>query len=222
MQQNPAVPISTLVVRCAHAAPDADDWSRLVERLTPPLRGTVAFVLQLRSGRSRSDLVDDLVQEVWCRLLAGDRRALRDFRGGSEHEATAYLRRIATGIVLDRLRRDAADKRPPEGAAVDAGDEAAGLRLADRRGCPERRLLAREEARRLAALCAELVGKSRRAERLEIARLALVEGWSSRQIASRLGLPWNAANVNSLLFRLRRRLAARGVRLPARVREVAA
>jgi hypothetical protein len=222
VQPIPEVSTSTLFARCAEAPPAAPDWSLLVDRLTPSLRGVIGGTLNLCRVAQRRDLMEELVQEVWCRLLAADRRALRDYRGSSDREAAAYVRRIATTIVFDRVRNDGAVKRAPQRPSAFDASEALGSRIADARGCPERRLLARERARQLVALFGEVVGASRRRERLVIARLAFVEGRSSREIVARLGAPWSEARINSFLCRLRRRLAKRGVRLAARAREVAA
>jgi len=215
--------VSALLAHCAATpAAAAAEWSRLAERLTPRLRGAVTGALARCRTPSRGDLVEELVQEVWCRLLAADRRALRDYRGGCDREASAYLRRIATTIVYDRLRADRAGKRrPPRLLTLDSPLVESG-RLADRSGCPERRLLAREQMRGLARLCAQLVAGRRRRDRLIVARLALVEGSSSGEIVAHVGAPWTAARVNSFLFRLRRRLEARGVRLAVRARGTAA
>lgn len=214
--------LSTLLVRCAGAPPVESAWSALHDRLSPWLRGAIGGTLNLCRVPRRRELVDELAQEFWCRVLAGDRRPLRDFRGGTDREALAYLRRIVTTVVMDRVRHDGATKRwLDREPALDVG-AAIGCRIADRRACPERRLLARERAREFAALCGRLVGPARRRERLAIARLAFVEGRSSREIVASLGGPWSEARVNSFLFRLRQRLEARGVRLPARSRELAA
>ena len=47
-------------------------------------------------------------------------------------------------------------------------------------------------------------------------RLAWVLGHSSREIAERLGDGWTVSGVDSLLFRLRRRLRSVGAPLPVR------
>jgi DNA-directed RNA polymerase specialized sigma24 family protein len=215
--------LSALLARCA-ATPTAAaaEWTRLAEYLTPRLRGAVTGALTRCRTSFRGELVEELVQEVWCRLLAADRRALRDYRGGCGKEASAYLRRIAATVVYDRLRAERAGKRRPvrllalESPLLDSD------RMADRSGCPERRLLAREQLRGLERLCVELVAGRRRRERLIVARLALVEGSSSGEIVARLGAPWTVGRVNSFLFRLRRRLEAHGVRLAVRARGTAA
>lgn len=212
--------LSALLRQCAEASPAEDCWSDLVERLTPWLYGAVGGALNLRRVSRRSDLVEELVQEFWCRLLAADRRALRGLRGGTDPEASAYLRRVVTTVVFDRLRRDGAEKRALERDGMsrsldDAADEAR-FELADRRSCPEARLLAREQGRALARSCARLIGSQRRRERMEIARLAFVEGHSSLEIVERVGPPWSEARIDSFLFRLRRRLAALGVRVALR------
>jgi DNA-directed RNA polymerase specialized sigma24 family protein len=214
--------LSSLLARCAEASHAEPDWNLLHDRLAPWLRGAIGGTLNLCRVQRRRELLDELAQEFWCRVLAADRRPLRDYRGGTDREALAYLRRIVTTVVFDRVRHEGAFKRwLDREPAFDVG-AAIGCRIADRRGCPELRLLARERAHSFAALCGELIGPARRRERLAIARLAFVEGRSSREIVERVGGPWSEARVNSFLFRLRQRLAARGVRLPFRAREMAA
>jgi RNA polymerase sigma-70 factor (ECF subfamily) len=51
-----------------------------------------------------SALADDLIQEVYMRLCANDRRALREFTGANELAFAAFLRRVAFNVVQDHLR----------------------------------------------------------------------------------------------------------------------
>ncbi len=180
------------------------------------MRYAVLGALALRGERRRREQVDDLVQEVWCRLLAGDRRALLRYRGDTDASALCYVRRVATTVVLDALRLHWTRKRRLLGViSLDETDPAltAGW---DRSGCPERRLMARERLGQLLALCRELLGPRPGRERLTIARLGLLEGRRSREIAAELGGRWTVRGIDSLLFRLRRGLERHGVRPPRR------
>jgi RNA polymerase sigma factor (sigma-70 family) len=208
-------PTSILVADCATASASDPVWKSLVETLQPQLRAAVRRELALCGERRDPDVVDDLVQEVWCRLLARDRRALASFQGADERAARAWLRRVAASVTIDLLRAAGARKRrPPELRSLDAGEEA---RLDAGSGCcPERRLLARERLAELLRLCREALGERSSRDRLRIVRWGLLEGWPSREIARRLGGRWTELAIDSLLFRVRRRLEAKGYRLPRR------
>ncbi len=51
-----------------------------------------------------TSFADDLIQEVYMRLCANNRRALREFTGSNELAFCGFLRRVAHNIVQDHLR----------------------------------------------------------------------------------------------------------------------
>ncbi len=51
-----------------------------------------------------STFADDLIQDVYARLCANDRRALREFTGPNELAFCGFLRRVAYNVVQDHLR----------------------------------------------------------------------------------------------------------------------
>ena len=216
---NPEAP-TELAPRLIHACADSTSepaWESFLARFRPRLRGEVRSVL-LRAGTFPDrDLAEDLEQEVLCRLLERDRRVLARFRGATDGEAVLYLRRVVASVVLDALRAAASAKRRPALDPISLEElTAQAIDLADRRGCPEARALARERGRVFLGRCRQLRGARATAERLRIVRLALVEGLSSREVVARLGPPWTVGAVDSLLHRLRRRLAATGWPPPGR------
>ena len=163
-------------------------------------------------GTARGDEDDpaELLQELWCRLLAGEGRLLRAFRGTSRGEATVYLGRVVRSVVVDRLRQRLARKRHAKLVGLSTHDPA------DLAPGPEARLLGRERRgaarRRLHDLLGPRVGRrSRRA-----VELALLDGLSSREIAARSRGTTTVGAVNSLVHRVRRRLATQGLRTPHR------
>jgi RNA polymerase sigma factor (sigma-70 family) len=206
---------SELVATCATTATSDPVWQSLVESIQPRLRDAVRRELACCGERRDPDLVDDLVQEVWCRLLSRDRRALASFRGADDRAARAYLRRVAASVTIDLLRAAGARKRrPPELRAFGVDEEA---RFDAGSGCcPERRLLARERLAHLLKLCREALGARASRDRLRIVRWGLLEGWPSREIARRLDGPWTVVAIDSLLFRVRRHLEKKGYRFPRR------
>jgi len=164
------------------------------------------------------DLVDELVQEVWCRFLERDRRALRGCRRQNDGELLTYLRRVCRSVVVDQLRLRGTIKRGGAAAFVTGtGEEGDDLleRIADPAWGPERRAAVREGRRRFLESCASLLA-DRPARDLEIFRLAVVDGWTSREIAERLDGELRPGSIDSVVHRQRRFLESRGVRVPTR------
>jgi RNA polymerase sigma factor (sigma-70 family) len=191
-------------------------WADLLDRHGERVRYAVRRALRACGERDDPDRVDDLVQEVWCRLLERSRRRRVGPRGLFEGETAVYLKRVATTVVIDAARAARTAKRDP-GRLVGADDLYAGSAdLPDRRHCPERRLLARDRLRRWLALCRETMGRRDRGQRVRIVQLAFLAGLSSREIAARVGGGWTPGGIDCLLFRLRQRLARRGAALPVR------
>src|SRR6266566_9880969 len=87
-------------------------WTKFQERF----QGLI-FLYLLRALRYRSiqedaaDIVPDLAQEVYLRLVQHDGRILRAFRGTTEFSVMAFLARISGSVVQDYQRHGASDKR---------------------------------------------------------------------------------------------------------------
>lgn len=204
-----------------HSVLQGDD---LVRRYGSYLRRAVYRALQaagVRMRRGEPEQVDELMQEVYCRIFAAEGRCLQRCRAGSAGQVAAFLARVAERVVFDHLRRGSAEKR---GRALLAGwdePEAEALRpvAVDPAVGPEERLLGEERRRQLFscfALDRHLPARPHRERDLRILHLALVEGWSSPEIAERFGGRLAPSSVDSLIHRLRRRLAAGGLQLPRR------
>ncbi len=121
-------------------------------------------------------------------------------------------------MVIDHLRAVGASKRgqrllrePNPGRGVDL----LGLAV-DRESSPEDRFLLRERRTRFLRRCSEAVGASSRMRDLQVVYLALFEGWTSREICDRLGEGLTPTTVDSLIYRLKRRLSEGGLSLPRR------
>ncbi|MEO8198099.1 MAG: hypothetical protein ABI689_15380 [Thermoanaerobaculia bacterium] len=196
-------------------------WREFVARFHPRLVTAVRRAL-LRQGEAypsgaHEPGVEDLVQEVYCRLL-GDGNRRRRFHGNSEGQLMTYLQRVAVSVVVDARREALAAKRrgghrvlwvdwrqaPATGVVEESG--------------PEERLLAGERRRAFLAICRQALGRRANATTVRIARQALLEGWTSREIAAGLGGALGVAGIDSLIHRLRRNLAAQGIALPRRDR----
>ncbi|MDY7091776.1 MAG: sigma-70 family RNA polymerase sigma factor [Acidobacteriota bacterium] len=195
-------------------------WGELVRVFDPLVRGWIRSALLVERGRipGRGE-VEELTQDLYCRLLADEGRRLREFRGVYAGQAHAYLRTTCRRLVLDHLRRRSALKRrggahgerrvrlstPLSEVALDSTED------------PEARLLARERLTQLARCCRRLTTHVLRPRRNRaILRLALLEGCSSQEIARRLGESLSPSAVDTVISRLRRKLGRRGFRLAGR------
>jgi len=206
-----------LVRRCATDR-DTETWQEFQDRFKRPLVMGVRRTLLRFDARISNDEHQDLLQETYCRLLEGQGRRLRGCRGEVEGAISAYLGRVAESVVVDFLRGRGAAKRGG-GVLVDLGRSGAADptdRLVDPRRSPEERLLLRERRLRFLAKCGKLVGKRSPERDIRVLYLAFFEGWTSREICSRLGKGIKPSTVDSLVHRLKKRLAAQGIDVPRR------
>lgn len=200
-----------------------EEWYEFHRRYHPHVKKAVRQALVQGGFAVPEPDLEEIVQDLYCRLLASG----RPFRGRSETELWCYLGRIARNLALDRRRAARARKRWLEAAALDPGSPGCGAtgfrplgrtpreraeELVSSEPSPEERCVLNDCRRIFVARCREVV----RGERArKILRLAILEGWSSREIARRLG-GMTPNQVDVLLCRLKKRLAKEGIRLPRR------
>ncbi len=206
-----SVSAAALVERCGtHDC--AESWGEFLRRYGKALAGAVRRALAARGYAWGRELDEDIRQEVFCRLLANDRRRLLNCRGSDDREVVGYLCRMAENVVVDHIRRSNAAKRGRRlRAALPAGDTV-GLvdRIADPEACVEHKALLRESRRLFFDRAARILRGPNRRRDLWVTYLAIFEGWSSREISQRLGVI-TANNVDSVVYRTRARLAAGGI-----------
>lgn len=202
---------------CASGTCDLS-WREFVVRFHSRLVVAVRrSLLRLGAPGTDNERVEDLVQEIYFRLLGGGGRP-RQFRGSCEAQLMTYLQRVATSVVVDARRATLAQKRTG-GRAILLEE----WRLAPLAGFveiaePEDRLLAGERRRAFLEICRQALGAHATRATMRIARLALLEGWTSREIAAGLDGRLGIAGVDSIIYRLRRKLSRRGIDLPRRDR----
>ena len=208
-----------LVQRCAEAGPEDSVWPEFFQRFHARLRLVVYRALQAES-RSRRDvdlgspatLVEDLVQEVYLKLLSSNRRALSRFEGRSENSIYTYLASIAVNVTRDHVKKLRAQKSPPAPQPLDAplfvrADGGAGPTLMDglRSGGPSpEQAAADEELRRRAeaAVAAESRANVSRRDVL-VYRLYFIEGLTAEEIAACGGIELSTSGVEKCVKKLR-------------------
>ncbi|MBW8882213.1 MAG: sigma-70 family RNA polymerase sigma factor [Asticcacaulis sp.] len=154
--------------------PDIVDWvSSNVLPFEAELRERLARVCKNRSE------VDDVVQEVYCRILKLDGvDQIRDPRG--------YLMRMAKNILIDQFRHDAV----VEIEAVANLDE---LEVEDPEPGPERVALARAELKWVLGLISNLPDRCK-----QVFRARRIYGLSQSATAATLGLTENVVEKETM------------------------
>ena len=209
--------VADLVRLCANGR-NPDVWNEFVERFQNRLHAGVRRALARCESNLGEQEREDLIQEVYCRLLDRRGRCLRLCRGREEASVGAYLGRVAENVVLDHLRSIGAVKRGrdrlldihPDSTFDPLGD------AADTGATPEERLLARERQQTFLRRFRKVLGKSSPERDWQVFYMAVFEGWSSREISSRFSGELKPSTVDSLIHRLRRRLSDAGMKVPRR------
>jgi RNA polymerase sigma factor (sigma-70 family) len=98
---------------CASHFDDDRYWEEFVQRFNPCLTNSVYQTYRRFStdGPPSLEIVSDLLQEIYLRVLKDKCAALLRFRGTSEFEAEVYLMHIATSVTIDHLRYQRSLKR---------------------------------------------------------------------------------------------------------------
>lgn len=98
---------------CASHFDDDRYWEEFVRRFNPCLTNSVYQTYRRFSGDGPPsfEVVSDLLQEIYLRILKDRCAALLRFRGTSEFEAEVYLMHIATSVTIDHLRYQRSLKR---------------------------------------------------------------------------------------------------------------
>jgi len=208
---------SELLERCASDRGEAT-WDEFLVRFRPAIRGGVHRALNRSNRAARTLDPDDLVQEVFCRLLEEGGARLKSCQGPNDRVVGAYLSRIAESVVRDHLRARNAEKR---GSRLqydenEANDHSLVDSAPDPGPTPEERALLNELRRRFHRRCLHAAGARTGSRDVEILHLALFESYTSREIATMLGGSLRPSSIDSRVHRMRRRLARSGFHLQRR------
>lgn len=98
-----------IIRACAEAKADQDAlWQEFVRRFDPWIVRCVRSYSRRWTFHSidQDRLLKDLIQDVYVRLLAHDRKALRRFKGKSGNEFRAYLKVVARTVVLNHFDKN--------------------------------------------------------------------------------------------------------------------
>lgn len=188
------------------------DWAQFLSRVEPRIRGFLTSQILGLGLEPGNGVIDELTQDVYCRLFEADRRALRQCRATCDHQMLAYLKTICRSAAVDHHRALMAKKRgrgsvhslPMSGREIQPS--------ADR--SPEDTVLTHQLRVRLRRLLSNLGTPEQSRRNGWIFERAVVDGWTSREIACRTGL--EPSGIDSLISRMKQRLRALGLSVPDR------
>jgi RNA polymerase sigma factor (sigma-70 family) len=197
-------------------------WTEFVARFEGRLQLVVYRSFQTEMKRSPGldvgapfEAAEDLTQEVFLKLLEGERRALSRFRGRSEHSIYTYLNAIAVNLVRDHFKRLRALKTPRAAASlsnvVSPEEGGGGLSyeqaiVAEGPG-PERFVASSELRERIRATLAAISSRETTSERDQLVfQLYFIEGLTVGEIARDAAIGLSESGVEKCIRRIREAL----------------
>lgn len=118
--------VHELLLLCLQRPPDEEAWREFVHRYHGAIKNSVAKTFHLRASQETDrraqfpdDLIEDLVQAVYVRLIEEGNRALKRFEGEHENSIFQYLGIISVNVVRDYFREAKAQKRPKLSFSLD-------------------------------------------------------------------------------------------------------
>jgi RNA polymerase sigma factor (sigma-70 family) len=206
-----------LVKLCAQQLDSEPVWSEFCSRFHSSIQSSVyreCSQVGIISRSSSTNVYEDLVQEVYLKLVGSDCKALREFKGSAENSIYLYLGTIARNVVLNYLSSVKAKKRDAIQVSLDSPIETEG----DQDSLPlessirsqqldlEEHLKGvslREEVEEI--LDQSVQGKNKARDRL-IIRLAIYEGFSAEEIAQRFPTDLSVKGIANTVSRLKQAL----------------
>ena len=98
------------LVRACTSSGTEEAWEEFVRRFHT-LVATVAFRVAARWGPTSRELVDELVQETYLKLCAGDCRILRSFEPRHSGSFFGFLKVVTANVVRDHFKSERSAKR---------------------------------------------------------------------------------------------------------------
>ncbi len=97
---------ATLPRECGVHPTDTDLWEEFQKRFQKRIFLYVLRACRISRGHQDEirEIVLDLAQEVYVRLVQNEGRMLQSFRGQTDFAVKAFLARIATSVVSDHFR----------------------------------------------------------------------------------------------------------------------
>jgi RNA polymerase sigma factor (sigma-70 family) len=199
--------VSDLVNSCIQS--DEEAWKAFVLKYTRPIS---LYILRACPEQTDHETIRDLAQEVFVRLLANDRAALRRLRTTTPEGMLAFLAAVARTVALDHVRRLQSQKRFAQIVPLDdEGDDLPDLSAAQ---SPEFELLEKLGVERFTGLLQETITGVNSERDIFVAQMYFLEELSAAEIANIRGLNLSVSAVEAVIHRIRKVLRTKRMRFP--------
>ena len=208
-RQDDETPAADLIRQCGEKLTDRVLWGKFQQRF----QGLI-FLYLMRAMRLRriqddgADIVPDLAQEVFVRLVQRDGQNLRSFRGTTEFSAMAFLARISSSVVQDHQRQLMSEKRRANVVPIETA-KIAEIAAARSAGSPEfdsstlSSIISWIDIERIVE--GDPDRKNARRNAL-IFKLHYIDGFEAGEISRFPGFELTKSGVETILARLRKRI----------------
>jgi len=196
-----------LLRECGRKLTDRNLWQTFQERFQKLIFTYVLRGLRQRASAANEDLVNDLAQDVYIRLVHDNGRMLRSFKGTTDFSVMAFLARICVSAVTDYYRYQFADKRQTaQIISIDEAREAAAAIPDPSAELDFSAVLSWIDVERLVN---SETDRKNAARNVLIFKLHYIDGFTAPEIAQFPGFELTTSGVEMVLQRLRTRLQKR-------------
>jgi RNA polymerase sigma factor (sigma-70 family) len=206
-----------LVKLCAKEPSNQQAWTEFHARFHEHIRLTSAREC-CRKNLNAASLLDDLVQNVYLRLVQKNCKALWDYEGRSDNAIYKYLAVIAHSAVGEYWTRIRAQKRYAKEVSLEVPvsgfpDEGEPFRLSDTirnpDPDPDDALIRESERQEIEQRLDEILPEKSKDRDKFIFKLHFYKDFSPAQIAEQCGIPLSEKRIGNIITDIKKRLAAR-------------
>ena len=195
-----------LLRECGQKLTDRNLWAIFQERFQRPIFLYVLRALKYHSKHQDVDqLVADLAQEVYVKLVQNEGGLLRNFRGDSDISVMGFFARVCAGVVTDYLRRELGKQRSRDNVVSieEVREMVEGRKTHDRDELDFESVISVIDIERVIARDSDVKNAQRNAL---IFQLHYKDGLTAKEIAGFPVFDLNTSGVEAVLVRLRKRI----------------
>lgn len=208
-----------LLTRLVTAGPEDQAWLEFITRFQPRIRRLAYRAYSAEASRysgvdaSRpGEVIEDLTQDVFIRLIGAERRALAEFKGLNENSFYTYLQTIAINLVRDHFKKLRAQRRPPAATSLDeplrtpdgpAESATLGDHIPSHEPNPEEVAESQELQSRISSAVAESTASSISSRDRLIFRLYFIQGLTAEEITSARTIGLTKSGVEKRVRKIR-------------------
>jgi RNA polymerase sigma factor (sigma-70 family) len=196
-----------LLRECGRKLTDRVLWQKFQQRFQKLIFVYIARALRNAAGRDAKELVSDLAQDVYIRLLQNEGRMLRTFKGATDFSVRAFLARVSVSAVTDYHRAQMTEKR--QATQVVSLDEARTDGVALPGEAAELDLTAILSWIDVQRLVESDADRKHAARNVVIFKLHYIDGLTCDEIAQFPGFELTPSGIDTVLQRMKARLQKR-------------